>query len=162
MFVPFPCPWLMVMLVVLITKTVIFCTITWDSIIQSLQNLVVISPNHVSHTIKFWSNSVEHIFCTVMFVNFKMLTNWRQWHIYALVNWAIWLKLCLVAFPASSHYVNSQNQLLIYINRNLRNKVRRNSNQNTKILIEENAFQNVIRKISIILFWPHCINNGQS
>ena len=55
-----------------------------------------------------------------------------------------WLVTCLVP----SHYLN---QWWRIVNRSFRNKLQWNSNQNIKLFIDENAFENVICKRAAIL-----------
>ena len=44
------------------------------------------------------------------------------------------------------------------VNCTLRNKLQWNHNQNTKLFIQENAFENGVCKMSAILFRPQCVN----
>ena len=57
---------------------------------------------------------------------------------------------------APSHYLN---QWFLIVNWILRNKSQWNLNQNTKIFIEENPFENVVCKMAAILFRPQCVSN---
>ena len=59
-----------------------------------------------------------------------------------------WFRYWLVACSVPSHYLN-QNWLIV--NWTLRNKLQWNSNQNTKLFIHENAFENVVCKMAAIL-----------
>ena len=54
----------------------------------------------------------------------------------------------LVAYSAPSHYLN---QCRVIINWIIRNKFQWNFNQNTKLLIHENAFENIVSKMMAIL-----------
>ena len=49
------------------------------------------------------------------------------------------------------------NQCCIIVNWTLRNKLQSNCIRNSKIFIQENAFENVIWKMSAILSWPQCV-----
>ena len=61
----------------------------------------------------------------------------------------------LVAWSTPSHYLN---QCWHIVNWTLRNKLQWNSNQNTKLFIHENAFQNVIWEMAAILFRRRWVN----
>ena len=54
----------------------------------------------------------------------------------------------LVACSAPSHYLN---QWWLIVNWTLRNKLKWNSNQNTKLFINENTFENVAREMVVIV-----------
>ena len=68
-----------------------------------------------------------------------------------------WFRQWLVAWWAPSHYLN---QCWNMVNWTLRNKHRWNFNQNSYILIQENAFENVIWKMAAILSWPQCVKDA--
>ena len=55
-----------------------------------------------------------------------------------------------------SHYLN---QCWNIVNFNLRNKLQWNINRNSYIFIQENAFENVVCKISAIMSQPQCVVN---
>ena len=67
-------------------------------------------------------------------------------------------KLCfrqwLVAFSASSHYLN---QSWFIVNWTLRNKFQWNLNQNTKLFIHKDAFENVVYEMAAILSRGRCV-----
>ena len=65
-----------------------------------------------------------------------------------------WFRWWLVAWPAPSHYLN---QCWVIVNWTLRNKLRWNLNQNLCIFIQENALENVLWKIAVILSQPQCV-----
>ena len=66
-----------------------------------------------------------------------------------------WFTQWLVAWLAPSHYVN---QCWFIVNWNLRNKLKWNSNRNSKVFIQENTFENVVWKMAAILSRPQCVN----
>ena len=66
----------------------------------------------------------------------------RQWVGSALVQ------IILVAYSAPSHYLN---QCWVIFNWTPRNKIKSNSNQNTRLFIHENALQNVFFEMAGIL-----------
>ena len=55
-----------------------------------------------------------------------------------------------------NHYLN---QCWNIVNWTLGNKLRWNLNQNLNIMIQENAFENIIWKMAAILSWPQCVNH---
>ena len=59
-----------------------------------------------------------------------------------------WFREWLVAYMASSHYLN---QCRVIVNLTLRNKRQWNFNQNTNIFIDENASENIVCEIAAIL-----------
>ena len=59
-----------------------------------------------------------------------------------------WFRKWLVACSAPSHYLN---QCWFNVNCNLANKIQWNLKQNSRIFIQENAFENVVCKIAAIL-----------
>ena len=65
-----------------------------------------------------------------------------------------WFRLWLVAWSASSHYLN---QCWNVVNWTLRNNLQWNFNRNSNIFFQENAFQNVIWKIAAIMSRPQCV-----
>ena len=65
-----------------------------------------------------------------------------------------WFRLWLVAWLASSHYLNHCWNI---VNWTLRNKLQWNFYQNSYIFIEENAFKNVCKMASISSL-PECVN----
>ena len=67
-----------------------------------------------------------------------------------------WLRKWLVAFSAPSHYLN---QCLVIVHWNLRNKLQWNFNQNTKLFIRENAFENIICEKAAILSRGRWVNS---
>ena len=66
-----------------------------------------------------------------------------------------WLSQWLVASSAPNHYLN---QCWFIVNWNLNNKPQLNSTRNSNIIIQEDAFQTVVRKLAAILSRPQCIN----
>ena len=65
-----------------------------------------------------------------------------------------WFRWWLVAWPAPSHYLK---QYWNNVNWTTRNKFQWNFNQNTTIFIKENAFENVVCKVSTIFTRPQCL-----
>ena len=63
----------------------------------------------------------------------------------------------LVAYSASSHYVNVCWNI---VNWTLGNKLQWNFNRSSNIFIQENAFENVVCEKASILFWPQCVKVG--
>ena len=59
-----------------------------------------------------------------------------------------WFRQWLVTWSAPSHYLN---QCWNIVNWTLRNKLQWNSNQNTKIFIDENPFENVVWEMTSFL-----------
>ena len=66
-----------------------------------------------------------------------------------------WFTWWLVAWPAPSHCLN---QSWNSINWTHGNKFQWIFNQNTTIFIQQNAFENVVCKVSSILSRPQCVN----
>ena len=66
------------------------------------------------------------------------------------------LRWWLVAWSAPSHYLN---QWWNIVNANLPNTFQWNRKQNSYIFIQENAFQNVVRKMAAILSRPQCVKH---
>ena len=67
-----------------------------------------------------------------------------------------WFRQWLVAWPAPSHYLNQCWNILNWIHRN---KFHWKLNRNLYIFIQENAFENVVWKMSAILSRPQCVNS---
>ena len=59
-----------------------------------------------------------------------------------------WLRKWHVAYTVPSHYLN---QCWVIVNWTLRNKLQWNFNQNTKLFIHKNAFQNIVCQMAAIL-----------
>ena len=75
-----------------------------------------------------------------------------QWIGSALVK----IMACSVAaYSAPSHYLN---QCCVIVNWTLRNKLQWNSNQNIKLFIHENAFENIVCDMVAILSWGRWVN----
>ena len=66
-----------------------------------------------------------------------------------------WFRWWLVAYLAPSHYLN---QCWVIVNWNLRNKLQRNLDQNTKLFINENAFEIIICEMAAILSMGRWVN----
>ena len=64
-----------------------------------------------------------------------------------------WLRQWLVAWPASSHYLNQYWNIVW----TLRNKVQWNSYPNSNIFIQENVFESVVCEMAAILSRPQCV-----
>ena len=62
----------------------------------------------------------------------------------------------LVAWPAPSHYLN---QCWDVVNWTLRNKLQWNFHRNSYLFIQENAFENVVWKMTAIFSRPQCVNS---
>ena len=58
----FPWPWHKVMAVASISKNLLFCTINWEPLIGSLQNMWAFFPSHGYYLIRFWIHSVENCY----------------------------------------------------------------------------------------------------
>ena len=56
----FPWPWSKVTAVASISKNLLVCTIKWEPLIGSLQNVAALLPSHGYYLIRFWRNSVEN------------------------------------------------------------------------------------------------------
>ena len=48
----------------------------------------------------------------------------------------------------------------VLCDRGFGNKLQLNSNRNSYIFIQENALENVVWEMSVILSWPQCVNMG--
>ena len=59
-----------------------------------------------------------------------------------------WFRSWLVAYLVPCHYLN---QCHVIVSWNLRNKLQWNSNQNTKLFIHKNAFENTVCEMAAIL-----------
>ena len=68
-----------------------------------------------------------------------------------------WFRQWLVAWPVPSHCLN---QCWNIVNWTLRNKLKWNINKNSYIFIQENTFENVVRKMAALLSRPQCANWG--
>ena len=89
-----------------------------------------------------------------------ILETWRYIYIYILTHLPQvphicdselgqhWFRQWLVACSAPSHYLN---QCWLIVNWTLRNKLQWNLNQNTKLFIYENAFENAVCEMAAIL-----------
>ena len=94
-------------------------------------------PNDAIWRRRYWSPPVPHICVS------ELGQHWfRQW---------------LVVYSAPSHYLN---QCWITVDWNLRNKLQWNFNQNTKLIIHENASGNIVCKMEPILFRGRRVNTG--
>ena len=71
-------------------------------------------------------------------------------HIYVTESAQLRFRQWLVAYSAPSQYLN---QCWFIVNWTLRNKLQWNSNQNSKNLIHEKAFENVVCEKAAILPW---------
>ena len=67
-----------------------------------------------------------------------------------------WFQKWLVAWTAPSHYLNQYWNIVTWT---LRNKLKGHFNQNSKIFIQEIAFENVICKMASILSGPQWVNS---
>ena len=85
------------------------------------------------------------------------LTHWgRVTHMYVDNLGHHWLRWWLVAWSAPSHYRNQGRNIANWTHRN---KLQLNFNPNSYIFIQEDAFENVDRKIAAISSPPQCVNN---
>ena len=66
-----------------------------------------------------------------------------------------WFRWWIVAWSAPSHYLK---QCCKIINLTLRNNIRWYFNRNSNILIQENAFKNVVCEMTSILSRPQCVS----
>ena len=69
-------------------------------------------------------------------------------HIWVNEQGQHWFRYCLVPHLAPSHYLN---RCWVIVNENPRNKLQWNFDQNVKLFIHENASENVICKMMVIL-----------
>ena len=60
-----------------------------------------------------------------------------------------WFRYWLVAYSAPSHYLN---QCWVFVNWTLRNKLQWNFNQNIRLFIHKNVFENAFCEMGVILF----------
>ena len=67
-----------------------------------------------------------------------------------------WFSYWFVAYSAPSHYLN---QCSLIVNCTTRNKLQWNSKQNSKLFIEENAFENVVCEMAAILSVGRWVNS---
>ena len=67
-----------------------------------------------------------------------------------------WFRQWLLAYSVPTHYLN---QCSLIVHRTLRNKLQWNLNQNSKIFIEENAFESVVCEMVAILFRGRWVNH---
>ena len=89
--------------------------------------------------------------------NRDMLTHWgRVTHIYVSRLGHHQFKWWIVAWSAPSNYLK---QWWIIVNWTHGNKLRWICNRNSNIFIEENAFENVVCKMSAILCRCQCVNS---
>ena len=65
-----------------------------------------------------------------------------------------WFRWWLVAYSAPSHYLN---QCWLIVNWTLRNKLQWNPNQNAKLVIQENASENIVCEKAAILSKGRCL-----
>ena len=75
-----------------------------------------------------------------------------------LIHWGRVVHICIgnptIIASSPSHYLN---QCWNIVHWTLPNKLPGNLNQNSYIFIQENAFENVIRKMAAILSQPQCV-----
>ena len=69
-----------------------------------------------------------------------------------------WFRQWLATCTAPSHYLN---QCWNIVNWTLGNKLKWSLNQNLYIFLQENAFENAVRKTAAILSRPQCVNVDQ-
>ena len=69
-----------------------------------------------------------------------------------------WFRKWLVAWLVRSHYLT---QCRNVVNRTLRNKPQWNFGRNSYILIQQNAFENVVSKMVVILSRHQCVNGAR-
>ena len=70
-----------------------------------------------------------------------------------------WFRQWLVTWQAPSYYLNWRWNI---VNWTLRNKLQWNLNRNSYIFIQENAFENVVWKMVVILCQPQCVNRADT
>ena len=101
----------------------------------------------ILHTLKFHL----HILSCHFWLNL-----WAKWCIYALVNYPSMIQIMarrlFGAKPLSELMRN-----IVYLT--LRNKQQWNSNRNSNIFIQENAFESVVCEMAAILSRPQCVNH---
>ena len=99
-----------------------------------------------------------HFVCKVLviFVHCSVLTHLPLvLHLCVSESNQQWFTQWLVAYSAPSHYLN---QCWVIVNWTIRNKLRWNLNRNTKLFIHENALENVVWKMVVILSRDECVN----
>ena len=77
-----------------------------------------------------------------------------------LINWGRVTHICvgnptIIGWSAPSHYLN---RCWNIVNWTPKNRFQWNLNQKSQIFIQENLFENVVRKMAAILSWPPCVN----
>ena len=127
----------------------------------------------------FQENKFENIVCKLMGIKRRQLTHWgwrcdmafiepmhrnkpnityllieAAWRIYASVNYPSLVQIMACRLAAPSDY---QNQCWNNVNRTLGSKYQWNFNRNSYIFIKEKAFENIIRKMMVILHWPQYV-----
>ena len=95
------------------------------------------------------------LFLTVCVITLSVLTHFPLVpHICVSELSQQWCRKWLVTWSAPSHYLN---HCWIIVDWALKNKIQWNSNQNTKLFIHENAFENVVCEMTAILSRAQCI-----
>ena len=106
--------------------------------------------------ILIFTNFIEITQLHISSIGFFVITLWgRVTHIGVIKLSHDWFRLWLVAWQAPSHYLN---QWWNKLNWTLGNIFQWNRNQNTTIFIQENAFENVVWKMTAIMSRPQCDN----
>ena len=99
------------------------------------------------------------VFCDVQIDIWLMYTeisnHWAEWRICVSKLDHHWLRKLLVAMSAQSHYQNQGWGIIIWTPRN---KFQWHLNRNSYIFIQENEFENIVWKMTVIWSRPQCVN----
>ena len=151
-----------------IILTVVFAGLYWHVINEysASRRCVVVSMAKNWHSINTVWQLYEHHFPRIRGfrtpVDYMIQSNLKyvlvyqmeaERRIYVSVRWASLVQIWLVAWPTPSHYLN---QCWNIDNWTTGNKFQWNHNQHLYIIIQENAFENVVRKLTAILSQPQC------
>ena len=133
----------------------LYC-ICWDGY-QLEETINMMQANHVSWCTSRWVTLAFRLLYRISnrHITYIYLTRWgRVMHICAGKPGHHWLRWWLVACYVPSHYLN---QWYSIVNWTFRNKVQWDLYWNLYIVIEENAFENVVCEMATILSRPQCV-----
>ena len=86
------------------------------------------------------------------------ITHWdRETHICISKLCHLWFRLWQVTCSAPSHHLT---QCWLRVNWNPGNEIQWNTNPNSNIFVQENAFENVVCEMAAISSRPQCDNHG--
>ena len=101
------------------------------------------------------TDSANSFLLTTYQTSSHYFTHWsRVTHICVSESGQHWFRKWLVAYSASTHYLN---QCWFTVNWTLRNKLQPNFNRNSNIYLEDNAFENAVCKKAAILSQLQCV-----